>query len=212
MDDIVLKSLVKWPNVPSCTGWLAFDRRGNWRMRNEYAQTNGLPGDPIRHEALLSFIARNYDVDEVGQWYFQNGPQRVYVELAYTPWVVRLHPAGDELQWRTSSDAPFQPTACWMDEQGNVLLEGNIGKVGEAQMTTPVFNQQIAVLHDGDLQPFTQLAEFYGQSCGAALGCLRWQHQTFDIEPIVQHEVAQRYRYVPSPAQRQSHATPTQQG
>ena len=60
MDDIVKQALAKWPNVPSCTGWLMLDRRGNWRMRDEAAQASGSPGVPIRHEALLGFINRNY--------------------------------------------------------------------------------------------------------------------------------------------------------
>ena len=33
MDDIVKAALAKWPNVPDCYGWLGFDARGNWYMR-----------------------------------------------------------------------------------------------------------------------------------------------------------------------------------
>jgi hypothetical protein len=33
----------------------------------------------------VNFIQRNYDHDAQGQWFFQNGPQRVYVELEATP-------------------------------------------------------------------------------------------------------------------------------
>jgi hypothetical protein len=29
MDDIVKAALLKWPNVPHCTGWLALDGRGD---------------------------------------------------------------------------------------------------------------------------------------------------------------------------------------
>ena len=195
MDDIVLKSLAKWPNVPACYGWLAFDRRGNWRMRNEFAQANGLPGDPIRHEALLAFIARNYEQDTEGQWFFQNGPQRVFIELDYTPWVVRLHPDGhDGLTWRTSTDAPFAPTACWTDEHGNILLEGRVG-----EMTA----NSIALLHDGDLGLFTQLASLYGNACGA-LGHVDWQGQRWLIEAIAQGDVPKQFGFVLSPLARQA--------
>lgn len=90
MDDIVRQALAKWPNVPHCTGWLLLDRRGAWRLRDDAAQAAGELGSPIRHAALNAFIGRNYECDAQGQWFFQNGPQRVYVELAYTPWVVRL--------------------------------------------------------------------------------------------------------------------------
>ncbi|TMH99667.1 MAG: DUF2946 family protein, partial [Betaproteobacteria bacterium] len=29
MDELVARSLAKWPNVPAVYGWLALDRRGN---------------------------------------------------------------------------------------------------------------------------------------------------------------------------------------
>ena len=93
MDKIVQQAMAKWPNVPHCHGWLALDARGVFRMRDEAAQTNNLAGDPIRHAALLAFIHRNYASDEQGAWYFQNGPQRVYVDLAATPYIARTDPA-----------------------------------------------------------------------------------------------------------------------
>ena len=52
MDDVVRQAMSKWPDVPHVYGWLVFDRRGQWRVRNEYAQQHGLSGDPVRHEAL----------------------------------------------------------------------------------------------------------------------------------------------------------------
>lgn len=92
MDEIVKAAISKWPNVPHCFGWLALDARGNWRMRDERAQTLNLPGDKIRNAALLGFINRNYQHDEQGRWYFQNGPQRVYVDLATTPYIAHTSP------------------------------------------------------------------------------------------------------------------------
>jgi hypothetical protein len=93
MDDIVKQALAKWPNVPYCYGWLGLDARGNWRMRDERAQHLNLPGDKLNHGALVAFIVRNYAADEPGCWYFQNGPQRVYVQLESTPYIVRTDPA-----------------------------------------------------------------------------------------------------------------------
>ncbi len=92
MDDIVRQAMTKWPNVPHCHGWLALDARGIFRMRDEAAQANNQPGDPIRHTGLLEFIHRNYLCDEDGSWYFQNGPQRVYVDLQATPFIARTDP------------------------------------------------------------------------------------------------------------------------
>ena len=85
MDDAVVRSLARWPNVPAVYGWLELDRRGNWRIK----------GERIGNAALREFIARNYAADERGCWFFQNGPQRVYVALAYTPLVV--HYEGERL-------------------------------------------------------------------------------------------------------------------
>jgi len=92
MDDIVKQAMAKWPNVPHCYGWLALDARGGWRMRDEHAQQANLPGDRLNNAALLAFINRNYAADERGCWYFQNGPQRVYVNLETTPYVARTDP------------------------------------------------------------------------------------------------------------------------
>ncbi|PHV29781.1 hypothetical protein CSQ93_01195 [Janthinobacterium sp. BJB426] len=92
MDELVKQALAKWPNVPHCYGWLGLDARGHWRMRDQHAQQQQLPGDKIAHVALLSFINRNYDHDEQGCWFFQNGPQRVYLNLEATPYIARSDP------------------------------------------------------------------------------------------------------------------------
>jgi Protein of unknown function (DUF2946) len=93
MDDIVRQAIAKWPNVPDCHGWLGLDARGNWFMRDDRVQALGAfpaldtPGKPgargalLKHEKLIEFIHRNYTRDAAGQWFFQNGPQRVYLEL-----------------------------------------------------------------------------------------------------------------------------------
>ena len=91
MDPIVAAALKKWPNVPHCYAWLALDARGDWYMRDDRIQAAGpfprVKGSRIDHEKLREFIARNYASDDHGAWFFQNGPQRVYVELEAAPWV-----------------------------------------------------------------------------------------------------------------------------
>ncbi|MDO5692723.1 MAG: DUF2946 family protein [Pseudomonadota bacterium] len=102
MDDIVKQAMAKWPNVPHAYGWLGLDARGNWWLRDELAQAagafaSGAPGAKgalVRLEKLVDFIQRNYAADEAGQWFFQNGPQRVFVELEVAPWVWRVAPDG----------------------------------------------------------------------------------------------------------------------
>ncbi|MBN3849186.1 DUF2946 family protein [Paraburkholderia sp. Ac-20342] len=188
MDDIVKQALAKWPNVPSCTGWLMLDRRGNWRMRDEAAQASGSPGVAIRHEALLGFINRNYEADERGQWFFQNGPQRVYVELAYTPWVVRLSAAADgSLALHDQGGGAFEPAAVFVDEDGGVLF---------ADRSEPA---RIATLHDHDLELFSDHATLAGDD--TLSGKFHWNDQVaLPLQSVRRDEVAARFGFVASPA------------
>lgn len=125
MDAIVAQALAKWPNVPHCYGWLALDARGNWRMRNEHAQQNNLPGDKIVHLALIGFINRNYACDEQGRWYFQNGPQRVYVDLEVTPYIAHTEPAhGFVLQ---TGQRLLNIEAAYLSDQGRLFLQSDDG-------------------------------------------------------------------------------------
>lgn len=123
MDDIVKQALAKWPNVPDCYGWLGLDARGRWFMRDDAAQASGdFPqsrGSWLRHEKLIDFIGRNYESDDDGRWFFQNGPQRVYVELECTPWVWQVLP-----DYRLQSHTGLQTSAgeCLLDEEGRLYI------------------------------------------------------------------------------------------
>ena len=128
MDDIVRQAMAKWPNVPHCYGWLGLDARGGWYMRDDRVQASGpFPhsrGSLLRHDKLIEFIHRNYDHDDSGQWYFQNGPQRVYVELEDTPWIWRL---GEGLVVTAHTGRPAQLRRCLVDENGRLYLETDLG-------------------------------------------------------------------------------------
>jgi hypothetical protein len=120
MDDIVKQALAKWPNEPHCYCWLNLDARGNWRMRDERAQHFNLPGDKLTNPALVGFIVRNYDHDERGCWYFQNGPQRVYVNLETAPFVARTDPAAGFV---LHTGAPLGAIdEAWLTEAGSLVL------------------------------------------------------------------------------------------
>jgi len=128
MDDIVKQALAKWPHVPDCYGWLGLDARGDWYMRDDRVQAQGSflqsKGSRLQHDKLIDFIGRNYESDAQGRWYFQNGPQRVYVELELTPWVWRLEPDG-QIRSHTTQSARMQ--RCYVDAQGRVYLETDLG-------------------------------------------------------------------------------------
>ena len=127
MDALVAQAMAKWPNVPAVYGWLSLDRRGNWRIK----------GERIANQALRDFISRNYESDGEGRWYFQNGPQRVYVTLDYTPLVV--HYDGDAL--RDHRERPFAARETYLDDEGSVLMEGE---------------GTVALLDDRDLARFAE--------------------------------------------------------
>jgi len=129
MDEIVARALAKWPDVPDVYGWLSLDRRGNWRLK----------GERIGNPALRDFISRNYQPDARGCWYFQNGPQRVFVALAYAPLVVHLE--GEELVDHCGRS--FSPEQGFVDEEGSVLMQGNTG---------------LALLDDRDLAAYEEQA------------------------------------------------------
>jgi hypothetical protein len=128
MDDIVRQAMAKWPNVPHCYGWLGLDERGNWYMRDDRVQAAGpfsqAKGSLLRHEKLIDFIHRNYGRDDAGQWFFQNGPQRVYVELQATPWIWRVAADGS-VAGHTGQAA--RTRACFVDEGGRVYLDTDLG-------------------------------------------------------------------------------------
>jgi hypothetical protein len=130
MDELVARSMAKWPDVPAVYGWLGLDRRGQWRIK----------GERVTHRGLREFIARNYQPDPQGRWYFQNGPQRVFVTLAYTPLV--LHYEDERLL--DHCGRAVEPAGMYLDDEGSVLIEGGTA---------------IGLLDDRDLERFADVGE-----------------------------------------------------
>ena len=133
MDDIVKAALKKWPNVPDCYDWLALDARGDWYMRDERTQHAGpfpqVKGSRIVHDKLKEFIGRNYESDERGAWFFQNGPQRVYLTLEAAPWVLGVQRReGGRFEVDTHTGKPVQTIkSAWLDDMGRLFLETEWG-------------------------------------------------------------------------------------
>ena len=140
MDEMVIRALAKWPNVPACYGWLGLDARGQWWMRDDAAQalgsfTSGLQGakgSRLQHDKLIAFIGRNYTSTEEGAWYFQNGPQQVFVELEATPhvWRISAETRADKiaaLSVHNHVEQEARVQRCITDEFGRVYLECDIG-------------------------------------------------------------------------------------
>jgi hypothetical protein len=130
MDDIVQQAMAKWPNVPAVYGWLSLSRRGEWRIK----------GEKIANPIVTDFINRNYMHDEQGRWFFQNGPQRVYVSLDYTPLVYRF--AYESKIESHSGLCPHHFHAAYIDDGGSLLLNTELG---------------VGVVDDRDLYQFLSL-------------------------------------------------------
>lgn len=128
MDDIVLQAMAKWPDVPNVYGWLRLDRRGQWLIK----------GDRIRNPGVTAFIGRNYAADDLGRWYFQNGPQRVFVSLEYTPFVIET--AAEDIRALVTHTGHAIPrvSGAWVDETGSLLLRwaGGPGVMSDRDLAT----------------------------------------------------------------------------
>ncbi|MET0657219.1 MAG: DUF2946 family protein [Steroidobacteraceae bacterium] len=125
MEDWVVRAMKRWPNVPALFGWLSLDRRGRWLIQ----------GEVISHPLIVQAINRNYAADEQGRWFFQNGPQRGYMQLEYAPFVLRTTEDGTALVTHTDLTIA-QPKAAFLDENGTMLLdsEHGAGEVAGAEL------------------------------------------------------------------------------
>ena len=205
MDDIVAQAMAKWPNVPAAWGWLRLDRRGHWRLvdRNApgFSEAGGGEGTRLEHAAFADAICRNYQPDEQGRWYFQNGPQRVFVDLELAPLVFRTFDATRRGAVSDGSDDPGGPDDpngpdgpdavagialvahtgvpaaqvrdAMIDAHGNVFVDTDIGP---------------GVVHDADLAALP-LAE-------AADGTMRLRLATGDVALVsTSQDPAERYGF-----------------
>ena len=168
----------KWPDVPACYDWLSLDRRGDWRLQ----------GERISHRGLINFINRNYGEDESGRWFMQNGPQRVFVTLAYTPWV--FHRESDGFVSHTGRPAGAVDTVL-LDDEGCILLATELG---------------IGLLDDRDLAAFIGECACGGQAASESdfarlmageAAAILWNDRV--LEAIAAVDVKKRYKFTPLP-------------
>jgi len=203
MDEQVLRSLIKWPNVPHCFGWLALDRRGQWRMRDEFAQANQLAGSIIQHIALNEFISRNYACDYSGRYFFQNGPQRVFITLDATPFIARIIPSESGPQLLTQCGTEISPHGALSDEKGNIYIAGFIPQSLSEHIDSAVFTKTesltVALLHDHDLDLFSEQSQVQEDACSFR-GSWLWDGKDLPIEPIHSTELSKRFHFVKVPS------------
>jgi hypothetical protein len=188
MDEIVIRGMLKWPDVPAVYGWLSLDRRGSWMIKNVSGRF-----ERIANAAVNEFIGRNYAADAEGRWFFQNGPQRVFVALDYTPWVYRLDDAGEGLLAHTGV-AATSPGTVFVDDAGALLLEAEMGIGVLLDRDLPAFVERLA---DARGRPAERLLEDVarGEEARAML-----QGKDVRVAPIRGAEVPERFGFVQRPA------------
>lgn len=173
MDDAVLAAIARWPNVPDVYGWLALDRRGNWR----------LGGERLLQPAIAAFFGRNYACDARGCQFVQNGPQRVFVALDAAPYIARRLPAG----WRRlPDDAPVTARAAFVSDDGDLWLD---------------LNGQLALIDDRDLSAVAGEGLAGWDGAPATLPpLLVLQEGSLPLRQATAATLLQRYRVQPAPA------------
>ena len=132
MDAQVRAAMARWPDVPAVRGWLSLSPRGHWRLHPHGRGWNvpeEEPGEAITSPQITAFIDRNYQADDTGRWYFQNGPQRVYVRLDGAPWILRLDVDAHGVPYlRTHTGSSYGPVArWWLDADGRLYAQSPQG-------------------------------------------------------------------------------------
>lgn len=189
--------MAKWPNVPHCYGWLALDARGAWRMRDERAQHLNLAGDKVIQQALLGFINRNYAVDERGCWYFQNGPQRVYLNLETTPYVARTDPQHGLVVQTGEPLAALD--GAFMTAEGELIVQsGNkVAQVDDRDMA------QLMAAMEIDGAPASDQALMAWLEGGAGALALRYRERLTPVARIAREQIPAHFGFtrLPSPTE-----------
>lgn len=196
MDEIVKQAMTKWPDVPHCFGWLALDARGNWRMRDDRAQALGLAGDRIRNATLQNFINRNYMSDAAGRWYFQNGPQRVYVDLEICPHVCRTDPVQGMLLH--TGEPMRQPDSAMLTVEGDLVFgSSDTGRC--AVLDNRDLDQGLALLRMKGMAPDEASLAGWMAAEHDVLLTLAWQGRQLPVQRCLRAELPMRFNFVARP-------------
>jgi hypothetical protein len=189
--------MVKWPDVPEVYGWLQLDRRGRWLIKSRPTRDSSgeIRFERIANAAVTEFINRNYQADANGRWFFQNGPQRVFVMLHYTPLVYRIVGSGTGLA--THTGLPIgRVSGAWLDERGALLLKGEqeVGVLSDRDL-----GEAVTLIRDeqGQTPDEDALAKFIDGGVGGLY--LHWESGRVSLERIDSSAVAERFGFVADP-------------
>jgi hypothetical protein len=185
VDELVRRAMARWPDVPAVYGWLRLDRRGRWMLVDRgqpgFDEARDGAGSPITSPPILEFIARNYESDAQGRWYWQNGPQRVFVDLEVAPWVLRVLGQGDDARLVTHTGEPVaRVDSAWRTDAGELILATDLGP---------------GAVHDLDL---ASLDLDFDDTADAPLVAVRVAGQRLAVRPMSAPD-APRFERLPRP-------------
>jgi hypothetical protein len=190
MDDQVRRAMKRWPSVPAVHGWLRLGRRGTWFLVDRGAPgfdaVRDAVGSPITSPPILDFIARNYESDADGAWYFQNGPQRVFVTLELAPLIFRVTGTDDDRGLVSHVGTRVQrieDTA--FDDAGNLIVATDLGPGA-------IDDRDLVRLLDADADSTRIALPRYGLA-------LEWTEATAAAAPSLA-EIAARFRFQLAPS------------
>lgn len=188
MDEVVKRAMQRWPNVPAVYGWLTLDRRGDWLIKTTEERF-----ERVTNPTMRAFFGRNYMGDEHGRWYVQNGPQRVFVALEYTPWVYGLGPSASSIATHTDI-LPAELRRLFLDDFDHLLLETEHGIGVLSDRDLPNLLDRMVPADESHIDT-TLLAVAEGQDATVRL----FEH-TLPITLIHRADVPARFGFIARPA------------
>ena len=190
---LTLGSDNKWPNVPDVYNWLELDNRGNWCIKNE----------KISHKGLIKFINDHYSSDDKGRWFFQNGPQRVFVKLHSTPFILSIALNDDVIYFKTQTNQVIQQIEqFWLDNNGRLLLSWGqyLGLLSDRDLS--MMSDYIVPVNANGQQEFDQISDLDIPSSFSENKIpfnLKLNNRLYDIRPIQERDFSQLFNFEPNP-------------
>jgi hypothetical protein len=111
-------------------------------------------------------------------------------------------PSDQGVKLLTQCQSQIEPTAALSDEKGNIYIVGNITQAVYEDSDRAQFKLQttesIALLHDHDLDLFSELATLKEEACSFG-GSWSWHGKQLPLDPIHSSELANRFDYTAKP-------------
>ncbi|MGB3433900.1 DUF2946 family protein [Achromobacter sp.] len=194
MDQSVKDALARWPDVPAVYGWLSLDARGRWRLHPQGQSAAGGPGESITNTQILEFINRNYEHDDAGRWFFQNGPQRVFLRLDAAPYVLRL--SDDNSGLLTHTNQAVDSVSAWrLDDAGQLYAMTPLGAGIVLDRDLPPLLEKMATAEG---EPLLDALEQLSPG-GTIQAALPGTYAAAPLALIAQKDVAQEFGFMPAP-------------